>query len=439
MAETLEAAVERQRRYIAGGTMSLNRAITPSRTFVRAKGAYLWDAEGRRYIDYHAGFAPYLFGHGDDEIDDAVIAAIRSGASLVGAGTAPWEAEVAELLCRAVPGLEQIQLTTSGSEAVAYALRLARAHTGRSTVVLMQGGYNGWSDYVAYNLMDPASFVADHEVGGFYALRPITAGIPKAVEATIRVIEFNDMEAAERALAGRDVAAIILEPILQNIGVVKPEPGYLEGLRALCDRTGTVLVFDEVKTGFRHALGGYQAIAGVVPDLCTFGKAVANGYPMGVVGGRKEIMALCGDPDPARRVVIAGTYNGHPVNVAATKACLSRLMARGGEVYAELERLGAKLEAGLSDVFSRRNYPTTIARQGSAFSVYFMDHAPRNWRDIAMNNDAERDVAYRRAMIEAGVFHFPVTTKQSSISLAHTDDDIERTVAITADVVNRLG
>ncbi len=438
MKNNIDENIERQRKYIAGGTMSVNRAITPARTFVRAKGAYLWDSEGRQYIDYHAGFAPYLFGHGDDEIDGAVIEAIRSGESLIGAGTAPWEAEIAEILCNAVPGLEQLQLTSSGSEAVSYALRLARAHTGRDVTVVMQGGYNGWADYVSYNLMDPASAVADHRPGEEYDLRPTTAGMPKVIDQTVRVIEYNDLQAAENVLRHGDVAAIILEPILQNIGIVKPDPGYLEGLRELCDRTGTVLIFDEVKTGFRHALGGYQSICGVTPDMCTFGKAVANGYPMGVVGGRREIMERCSDPDPARRVVIAGTYNGHPVNVAAAKACLTRLKNRETEVYGELERLGARLEAGLNEIFSRRNYATRIVRQGSAFSIYFMDEAPRNWRDIALNHDHERDITYRRAMIEAGVFHFPVPTKQSSLSLAHTDADVDRTVSITEDVLNTL-
>lgn len=439
MSETIAETVKRQSQFIAGGTMSINRAINPPRVFQRARGAYLWDVDGRQYIDYHAGFAPYLFGHGDDEIDEAVIAAIRSGASLIGAGTMPWEAEVAELLCDAVPGLEQIQLTSSGSEAVSYALRLARAATSRDVVVVMQGGYNGWSDYVSYNLMDPASFVESHKPGEEYGLRRTTAGIPSVVDQIVRVIEFNDLDAAEKVLAKRDVAAIILEPILQNIGIVKPEPGYLAGLREICDRTGTLLIFDEVKTGFRHALGGYQAISGVTPDLSTFGKAVANGYPMGVVGGKREVMELCASSDPAKRVVIAGTYNGHPVNVAATKASLLRLKTREKEVYGELERLGAKLEAGLREVFSRRNYATTIARQGSAFTVYFMDHAPKNWRDVALHNDNEHDVAYRRAMIEAGIFHFPVATKQSSISLAHTDADIERTIELTDDVLQKLG
>ncbi len=438
MPESAAEIWERQKQSIAGGVMSLNRAIDPMRVFVRAKGAYLWDHEGNRYIDYHAAFAPYLLGHGDEDIDNAVVECVRSGASLIGAGTTPWEGEVAEMLVACVPGLERVQLTNSGSEAVSYALRLARAATGRDNVLIMQGGYNGWMDYVSYNLMDPASVLEDHEAGEQYPLRPITAGIPKVVEETVRVVEYNDVEAAERVLAGRDVAALILEPILQNIGIVKPEPGYLESLRAICDRYGTALIFDEVKTGFRHALGGYQSISGVIPDLCVFGKAVANGYPVGVVGGRESIMAHCAHPDPARRVVVAGTYNAHPFTVAATKATLAKLMNREEEIYGELERLGARMEDGLNALFGRRNYPATVVRQGSAFVVYFMDHAPRSWREIAMHNDADKDVTYRKALIDAGVFHFPVTTKQGSISFAHTDEDIERTLEITDEVLNRL-
>ncbi|WP_274629138.1 aspartate aminotransferase family protein [Arvimicrobium flavum] len=438
MSENLRNSVERQRQFIAGGTMSVNRAINPAKLFVRAKGAYLYDVDGKEYIDYHAGFAPYLFGHGDEEIDEAVIAAIRSGASLIGAGTMPWEAEISELLVECVPGIEQLQLTSTGSEAVGYALRLARAHTGRDVVVVMQGGYNGCSDYVSYNLMDPASFVEPHMAGEEYPLSVITAGVPKVIDQTVRAIEYNDLEAAERTLAKGDVAAIILEPVLQNIGIVKPLPGYLEGLRALCDKYGTVLIFDEVKTGFRHALGGYQALSGVTPDLCTFGKAVANGYPMGVIGGKRDIMSLCSHPSAAKRVVVAGTYNGHPVNVAAAKACLTRLKTRESEVYGELERLGARLEKGLNEVFAARNYPTTIVRQGSAFAVYFMDHAPVSWRDVVLNHDMDRDIAYRRALIEEGIFQFPVVTKQGSISLAHTDADIDRTIEMTEKVVSTL-
>lgn len=429
---------ERQKKTIPGGIMSLNRMMDPMHVFVRAKGAYMWDLEGRRYIDYHAAFAPYLLGHGDEDIDNAVIEAIRSGASLMGAGTAPWEGEIAELLVESVAGLDQVQLTNSGSEAAAFALRLARAATGRDNVVLMQGGYNGWMDYVAFNLMDPSDTLVDADDGEGYALRPITAGIPKAVHNTVKVIEFNDLEAAETMLKTRNIAAVILEPVLQNVGIVKPRPGYLEGLRELCDTYGTVLIFDEVKTGFRHARGGYQAIAGVTPDLSIFGKAVANGYPVGVVGGKREIMAYCQDSNPDKRVLIAGTYNAHPFTVAAASATLRKLKARETEIYTSLESLGARMENGLNEIFRKRNYPTTVVRQGSAFVVYFMDKTPTCWRDIAENNDATRDVAYRKALIEQGVFHFPVTAKQGSISFAHSEKDIDDTLEATERVVNSL-
>lgn len=424
---------------IAGGVMSLNRVIDPMRTFTRAKGAYIFDDQDKRYIDYHAAFSPYLLGHGDENVDDAVRNAIDRGASLIGAGITPWESEVSELIVDCVPGLEQIQLTNTGTEAVMYSLRLARAATGRDDVLIVQGGYNGGTDYVSFNLMDSKDVMQDHTPGTAYPLRPITAGIPEAVQKTVRVVEFNDLSAVEMVLSNSDVAAFILEPILQNVGIIKPEPGYLQGVRKLCDRYGTVLIFDEVKTGFRHGLGGYQNVAGVTPDLSIFGKAVANGYPMGVVGGKESVMRYCADSDVSRRVIVAGTYNGHPLVVAAAIATLEKLRNREAEIYGKLDALGQQMESGLEQIFHSKNYPTTVVRQGSAFVVYFMDHAPVSWRDIAIHNDAAYDVGYRKSLIENGVFHFPVTTKQGSISFAHSEADIDQTLVITERVLNRIG
>ena len=423
---------------IAGGVMSLNRVIDPMRTFTRAKGAYIFDDQDKRYIDYHAAFSPYLLGHGDENVDDAVRNTIDRGASLIGAGITPWESEVSELIVDCVPGLEQIQLTNTGTEAVMYALRLARAATGRDDVLIVQGGYNGGADYVSFNLMDSKDVMQDHTPGTAYPLRPITAGIPEVVQKTVRVVEYNDLSAVEMVLSNSDVAAFILEPILQNVGIIKPEPGYLQGVRKLCDRYGTVLIFDEVKTGFRHGLGGYQNVAGVTPDLSIFGKAVANGYPMGVVGGKESVMRYCTDSDVSRRVMVAGTYNGHPLVVAAAIATLGKLRNREAEIYGKLDTLGQQMESGLEQIFHSRNYPTTVVRQGSAFVVYFMDHAPVNWRDIAIHNDAAYDVGYRKSLIENGVFHFPVTTKQGSISFAHSEADIDQTLVITERVLNRI-
>ena len=423
---------------IAGGVMSLNRVIDPMRTFTRAKGAYIFDDQDKRYIDYHAAFSPYLLGHGDENVDDAVRNAIDRGASLIGAGITPWESEVSELIVDCVPGLEQIQLTNTGTEAVMYALRLARAATGRDNVLIVQGGYNGGTDYVSFNLMDSKDVMQDHTPGTAYPLRPITAGIPEVVQKTVRVVEYNDLSAVEMVLSNSDVAAFILEPILQNVGIIKPEPGYLQGVRKLCDRYGTVLIFDEVKTGFRHGLGGYQNVAGVTPDLSIFGKAVANGYPMGVVGGKESVMRYCTDSDVSRRVMVAGTYNGHPLVVAAAIATLGKLRNREAEIYGKLDTLGQQMESGLEQIFHSRNYPTTVVRQGSAFVVYFMDHAPVNWRDIAIHNNAAYDVGYRKSLIENGVFHFPVTSKQGSISFAHSEADIDQTLVITERVLNRI-
>lgn len=438
MSATTRAVWERNLRYIPGGLFSFNRKVDPIKVFERGKGAHIWDADGKRYIDYHAAFAPYFLGHGDPDVDGAVIDVIRSGASLFGAGTTRAEGVLAELIVESVPTLDQVQVTNTGSEATSYAIRLARAHTGRDGVLLVQGGYNGWEDDVAFNLMDPAEAQKARPGGRGLDLHPLSTGIPRSVGANTFVVQFNDLAGAKAVLESEDIAVLILEPILQNIGIVKPEPGYLEGLRALCDRHGTVLVFDEVKTGFRHALGGYQSLCGVRPDLSTFGKAVANGYPLGVVGGKREIMGLAAHPDPKKRVLIAGTYNGHPVPVAAAIATLRKLRERGDEIYGHTDRMGARMEAGLERVFAGRGYPVTIVRQRSAFAVYFMDHAPRDWLDIALHHDMALDKRYRDRLIEEGVFHFPTPTKQGSISFAHTEADIDETLEITERVVRGL-
>ena len=429
---------QRNQKVIPGGVVSLNRLIEPMRVFVKARGAYLWDADGNKYIDYHAAFSPHLLGHGDPDVTEAVKNALEQGQSLMGAGTTPWEGELAELLVEAVPGLEMVQITNTGSEATYAAIRLARSVTDRDGVLLMEGGYNGWHDDVAFNLMTPLDKMSGWSPGREHALIPISGGIPKSVAQNIHVVEFNDLVAAERVVSSREIAAVILEPVLQNIGVVKPRPGYLEGLREICDRYGTVLIFDEVKTGFRSALGGYQEICGVLPDLSTFGKAVASGYPLGVVGGKKEIMNYFVHPDPAKRVLIAGTYNAHPVPVAAAIATLRKLQARKDEIYGFLEHLGARMEKRLKQVFEAVGVTASVVRQGSAFVTYFMDHEPGNWIDIPRHHDFEKDRRYRLALARAGIFHFPQPTKQGSISFAHTEEDIDRTCDVTSQVVSAL-
>ena len=426
-----EALFSRANRFIPGGTVSMNRKVEPAIAFVRGQGAYLFDVDGNRYTDYHAAFAPYLLGHNDPDVEGTVCRAMTDGWTLTGTGTTPWEATAAELLTRCVASLERVQFTTTGSEATYHALRLSRAFTGRDHIVVMQGGYNGWHDEVACNIMTPLAAIGERVSRGEYPFVPMSAGMPEGVADRVHVLNFNDLDAVEWAFQTYPVACLITEPILQNIGIVKPVPGYLAGLRELCDRYGVVFVLDEVKTGFRHALGGYQSIAGVKPDLSVFGKAIANGYPLGAIGGRADIMNLFNDPDPAKRVLIAGTYNGHPLPMAAAIGTMEKLIRENDTLYARLDALGERMERGLTELFLRHGITATVARQGSAFCAYFMDHAPRDWHDIATYHDMDCDLCYRRALIARGVYHFPLPTKQGSISAAHTEADIDETLAIT--------
>lgn len=429
---------QKHRGLMPGGLVSLNRRIEPMRVFVRAKGAYIWDIEGKKYIDYHAAFSPHLLGHNDPDVSAAVLKVFQDGASLFGAGTTLWEGELAQLVIECVPTLDQVQVTNSGSESTFHALRIARAATGREEVVIMQGGYNGWHNDVAFNLMDPVERIAGYAPGEELPLHPVSAGIPECIKSLVHAVQFNDLTAVEKLLKKKRTACVITEPILQNIGLVKPKPGFLEGLRSLCDTYGTLLVFDEVKTGFRTALGGFQSICKVRPDLSTFGKAVANGYPLGIIGGKKEYMEYFDHPEPHKRVMIAGTYNAHPVPTAAAIATLRKLKERHSEIYGHLERLGAKMETGLRTVFETAGIPVSIVRQGSAFVVYFMEKAPENWLEIVRANDMVKDLRYRQLLVENGVFHFPLQTKQGSISFAHTEEDIDQTLNITEGVVSQL-
>ncbi|AMV39054.1 aspartate aminotransferase family protein [Planctomyces sp. SH-PL62] len=430
-----KALFARNRRLIPGGVVSLNRLVDPEIAFVRGSGARVWDADGNEYLDYHAGFAPYLLGHSHPDVQAAVVRSIDEGWTLMGSGTTPWEGRAAELLCESVASLDRVQLTTTGSEATYHALRLSRAFTGRDHLVVMQGGYNGWHDEVACNVMTPLDKLGPRSEGGENPFVPLSAGMPSNVASRVHVVEFNDLEAVEGCFRKYEVACLVTEPILQNIGIVKPREGYLQGLRDLCDKYGVVLVFDEVKTGFRHALGGYQALAGVRPDLSTFGKAIANGYPLGAIGGKAEIMDLFSHPEADRRVLIAGTFNGHPAPVAAAIATMEILKREEASLYPRLEALGARMQQGLEGLFARHGVTATVARQGSAFCVYFMDHAPRDWRDLASNHDMERDLRYRKALIARGVYHFPLPTKQGSLSAAHSEADVDSTLEATEAVL----
>jgi glutamate-1-semialdehyde 2,1-aminomutase len=422
------AILNRNKRYIPGGIASVNRSAEPEIVFTRGRGSHMWDAEGNVYLDYHAAFAPHILGHNHPAVTAAVERVLRDEASLFGSGTTELEGRLAELICGAAPFVDDVQLLNSGSEATYQAIRLARAVTGRDHIVVMQGGYNGWHNDVSCNLMTPLSELGPRRSPGEYPYLSISAGVPENHRALVCPVNFNDLESVAYVCQKHPVAAIITEPILQNIGIVHPKPGYLAGLKEIAQRYGALLIFDEVKTGFRHALGGYATASGVEPDLVVYGKALANGYPMAAVAGKRDLMRYFVHPDPHRRVLLAGTYNGHPVPTAAAIATIETLMANHGEVYKNLEALGARLEAGVRRMLANLGITATLARQGSAFCLYFMDHAPVDWHDLAENHDFAMDVAMRRQLIDRGIYFFPLAVKQGSISTAHTTAEIDATV-----------
>ena len=429
--------LERNRRHIPGGMFSLNRETDPGLVFVKGDGALLWDADGNRYIDYHGAFAPFLLGHNHPLVNAAVERVLHDGSSLFGVNTTSLEGELAGLICESVPFADLASVFNSGSEATAQAIRLARAYSSRDHIIVMQGGYNGWHNDVACNVMTPLAEIGPRRSPGEYPVVPMGAGIPEAHRALIHVVNFNDLDSVEYVCRKQPVAALITEPVLQNIGIVKPQPGYLAGLRRLADQYGFVLIFDEVKTGFRHGLGGYAAISGVAPDIAVYGKAIANGYPIAALAGRRPFLELFSHPDPRRRVLLAGTYNGHPVPVAAAIATVNALRANGGRIYDRLERLGRRFEEGFAAIRDDGSVPVTLVRQGSAFCIYFMDHAPVDWHDIAEHHDFAADVSMRRSLVEQGIFVFPVATKQCSLSAAHTEEMVDDTISALAQALRQ--
>ena len=428
--------LEEGKRYIAGGVVSMNRKVDPPIVFKRAKGSKLYDINDKEYIDYHAAFAPYLLGHNYDPVNEAVIKAIKDQWSLYGSGTNELEIELAQLMCQLIPSLELVQITNTGSEATAHAIRLSRAYTNREHIILMVGGYNGWHNDVARVVLPCLAEVGPRVSPGEYPFLSSSAGIPEDVKQKVHCVNFNDLESVAYLLKKYPIACILTEPALQNVGVVLPRPGYLQGLINLCEQYGALCIFDEVKTGFRSALGGYQSVAGVTPHLSVFGKAIANGYPLGVIGGKREIMQLFDAKDPKKRVLIAGTYNAHPINTAAAIATLKIL--QNPDVYLQISKVSDLLYEGLSDLFSEKGITAVISRNASAYCPYFCENAPQDVHDILENHDFDFDLRFRKLLIEKGIYQIPIACKQNSISYAHTEQDIHNTLDKTREALKQL-
>jgi len=428
--------IKQSDRYIAGGVVSLNRKVHPNLVFSRAEGSKLYDAEGKEYIDYHAAFAPFLLGHNFKPINDAAIEALSNGWSLMGSGTTWWEGRLAALMCEVIPSMELVQITNTGSEATAHAIRLSRAYTQREDIIVTLGGYNGWHNEVARSVMPTLEQIGERVSPGEYIFHSMSAGIPENTKRRVHVVNFNDLESIEYVMRRYPIACVLTEPALQNVGVIKARLGYLQGLISLCERYGSVCIFDEVKTGFRTGLGGYQGYAGVTPHLSVFGKAVANGFPLGVIGGKRELMELFDSPDPSKRVLIAGTYNAHPVNTAAAIATIEFL--KNPEVYKQISKVSDLLYSGLSLLFKEKGKPFILSNNASAFCIYFCEEQPSDLHDILHHHDFDFDRKYRQGLIQHGVYHIPLACKQGSVSYSHSEDDIYRTLEVTRQVLKTL-
>ena len=408
----------RARSVIPGGVNSGQRKVPGLEDLVvtATAGATFTDNRSKTFVDFHSAFGPPLLGHNDPDVDAAVAGTTRRLA-LMGVGVTEDEILLAEDLSRLIPSMEKVLLTSTGSEATFHALRVARAATGRRLVVKFQGCYHGWHDSVSMNVISSPDRVGTTD--------PISTGIlPEVLDATL-VLPFNDSDAVRRAFAehGADIAAVIVEPVPHNVGCLLPTGSFLQDLRDETTKAGAVLVFDEVITGFRHALGGWQSICGVTPDLTTLGKAIANGYPIAALGGRADLMDTFSSV-PGQPVFFAGTYNGHPGMVAAARACLRKL--EDEPVHDHVFALGQKARDGLTEVFAEAGVPVTVAGYGSVFVAYVMDGPqPETYVDL-LRNDAATFVAYRRELMKHGVFELPLNLKRSHVSYAHTDAHIDQ-------------
>ncbi|MDJ0720328.1 MAG: glutamate-1-semialdehyde 2,1-aminomutase [Desulfobacterales bacterium] len=420
------ALFDRAQKLIPGGVNSPVRAcksVGCVPIFIdRADGCRLWDADGKEYIDYVGSWGPMILGHRHPEIIAAVNQVLVRGTSF-GAPT-DLELELAELVIAAVPSVEKVRMVNSGTEATMSAIRLARGFTGRNVIIKFDGCYHGHADML---LVDAGSGVATLNIPG-------SPGIPDAVVQHTLSLPYNDIEAVERIFQerGADVAAVIVEPVAGNMGMVPPGEGFLEALRTNTAHHGAVLIFDEVMSGFRVAYGGAQERYGIHPDITCFGKIIGAGLPVGAYGGRDELMAQIAPEGP---VYQAGTLSGNPLAMAAGIAALKALKRPG--VYDTLERRSSRLAEGLAAAAEQAGIPAAFNRVGSMLGLFFTDCAVNNFDD-AKTCDLEQFARYYQGMLAEGIYLAPSQFEAGFVSLAHTEEDIERTIAAASRVLGRL-
>ncbi len=402
-------------RHLPGGVDSPVRAfkaVGVNPLFVqRGSGSRVWDEDGNEFIDYVCSWGPLILGHAHPNVVQALKQAAERGTSF-GAPTV-LETRLAGMVCEALPSVDMVRFVNSGTEAAMSAVRLARGSTGRDKLVKFAGCYHGHSDGL---LARAGSGVATLGL-------PDSPGVPAGYTQSTLVAPYNDLDAVRRLFEHHpDIAAVIVEPVAGNMGVVPPQPSFLEGLRELTRSSGALLIFDEVITGFRLAYGGAQELYGVMPDLTCLGKVIGGGLPVGAYGGRADIMRMVAPEGP---VYQAGTLSGNPLAMTAGIETLSVL--RQGDVYVELERKATRLEEGIADAASRAGMPVRISRVGSLLTAFFTG-GPVTDYESAKSADTERFGKFFRSLLERGIYWPPSQFEAAFVSLAHSDDDIETTI-----------
>jgi len=408
---------ERARKVLVGGVNSAVRAFravggTP-RFIARAEGAYMWDVEGKRYIDYLGSWGPMIVGQSHPRVVKAVQDAAERGLSY-GAPNV-MESELAERICALFPQVERVRFTSSGTESAMSALRLARGFTGRSRIVKFEGCYHGTAD----------SLLVKAGSGALAFGTPSSAGVPEDVVKHTLVAQFNDLDSVEAFFRQypKDIACVIVEPIAGNMNLIKPAPGFHEGLRRLCTEHGALLIFDEVMTGFRVALGGAQQVVGVTPDLSAFGKVIGGGMPVGAVGGPAKIMEMMA---PLGTVYQAGTLSGNPIAMAAGLATLDLIQVPG--FFDALSQRCARLVAGLNEAARSAGVACCAQNEGAMAGIYMLAAPPASFAQV-QSQDVERFKRFYHLMLDAGVYLPPSPVEAFFFSSAHSDEDIDATIA----------
>lgn len=418
---------EKAKQYIPGGVNSpvrAFRAVGGSPVFMKsAKGAYLFDEDNKAYVDLINSWGPMILGHAFPDVEDAVKEALASSPSF-GAPTAR-EVEMAELITGMVPSVERVRMVNSGTEATMSAIRVARGYTGREKIIKMEGCYHGHGD----------SFLIAAGSGALTMGTPDSPGVTKGTAQDTIIVPFNSLEAVELALDKNrgHVAALILEPVVGNMGCVPPLPGYLHGLRKLCSDHGVVLIFDEVMTGFRLAIGGAQELYNIQPDLTTLGKIIGGGLPVGAYGGRKEIMDVV---SPAGPVYQAGTLSGNPLAMAAGLAMLKALKQRPS-LYSDLASVTGMLAKGMVKQWTESGFKVTVNQVGSMFTLFFTDQEVIDF-DTAKTSDTARFARYFQAMLQQGIYLAPSQYEAMFVSAAITPDVVEEILEANYQAIRML-